>query len=313
LNAVADDNDGGRNTADLERGSIAPQACACGDPEGGCNCSDNNDAFVYAMGVLKPVFPNEGIKQQFELAAQTLGISDRDYYRVFNPENPHQSDINMVNSAYWYIAEQLLWVLTIGTEESYRVIPATVAELEGCINALKKPENSIQQRFTTIIGWHGPLENSAAGLLPKMLCNHLFSFTMDDLHGKLNNLADAGVIQDMIKQLEFHPNKGLSDGSRAKNYLAYYYPYLYEKAQTMAQKEQFAAGYFIDSIETEPSEIISDRRLIDVIFSYKADTSDEKKYYYCSVDITGQYPFINTPLRPFILVIDRYKRMTDEG
>ncbi|NOI20016.1 hypothetical protein F0223_17470 [Vibrio coralliilyticus] len=267
--------------------------------------SRDND-YVYAVGVLKPEFPNQGLLEAFYSAAQNLNVSEYDYYAVLN----HVEGNN--HRPYFYIAEQINWVLSIHDKETYQLQPRSKAELMCFIQALKPPENSLLSVLSTVVG---VVDDSASATgsdneetgLTKVVCNHLFSQTLDSLHDMLQKQTgvNTSVIQDVLKGLEYQPNQGRSDFSRAKNYLAYRYPELYLTTHTMQKDEGTSvAGYFLQDVNASYSDLASPHVIVDLTFSYKNKGRDNghppEVYFHCSVDVTHQFPFVNTPLQKYM-------------
>jgi len=249
---------------------------------------------------LKVVFPNAGLEQAFNTAARALTVSEYNYYKVFS-----YVDTKTNTRPYLYIAEQIDWVLRIDNEDCYVLVPRSKTELFDFIDALKNPKNSLQDVHATAVGILGENTTTVEGILPSVLCNHLYSQTLDELHEKLK--GEKGVtlsaIQTVLKQLEFSPNHGNTNFSRATNYLVFRYPDIYLTTQSLQDKSSpLLSTYFLDDIQPNYSDLMSPHTLVDMVLTYKNKSSKEKKYYHCSVDVTRQYPFVNTPLRPFMPV-----------
>jgi hypothetical protein len=287
--------------------SIVPQDCGCGGTKGECGCNDKqsetqHESFIYAVGILKPVFPNKGLQQAFDSAAQALKVSEYDYYQVFS----YQDNLTK-QRPYLYIAAQAEWVLSINNLDNYLVLPRSQTELQQCITALKPQEDTLQEVYSTVIGKLGPVVpyGESKGLLPTVFCDQVSSQTLDALHDILKGMTGVGsdAIQDVIKQLEFSPNAGDSDFSRAKNFVAFRYPDIYLHTHNLkvgTDRSRSDTSYFLASIDTDYSEVMSPHAIVDVIFKYQSRDSDLLKFYYCSVDVTGQYPFISAPIQAFM-------------
>lgn len=254
--------------------------------------------YVYAVGVLKPVFPNKGLQQAFYSAARTLKVSEHDYYSVLNYIDPSNGF-----RPYLYIAEQIEWVLTIHDIDSYILLPRAKAELLCFIDALKPAENSLLAVQSTAIG---VLVNGATSQplsLPKVICNHLFSQTLDNLHEALKSETGVttSVIQDVLKGLEYQPNNGRGNFSRAKNYLAYRYPEIYLTTHALKNVSKAnEVGFFLNDVKTSYSDLASPHVIVDLVFTYKSKSSKREKHYHCSVDVTHQFPFVNAPLQAYM-------------
>jgi len=284
--------------------SIVPQSCSCAGLGGQCSCGNakENRNFIYAVGIIKPVFPNTGLQKAFNTAARALDVSDKDYYHVF-------SYINKTTqvASYRYIAEQISWVLSIKNKDTYQIMPRTYIELDDIIESLKPEENSLQAVNSITIGLEGspqtPMDNGPS--LPSVLCNQVYFFTMEKLHNDIKKSVSAGTlaIQDVIKQLEFEPNLGNNPTDRAKNYLAFRYPTIYKQTDALkTQKNNIdikVDSYSLVDIQTKNNKRGDNRILIDVSFQYQSNNQKEKIFFHCDVDVSEQYPFISTKLNQF--------------
>ncbi|WCN13971.1 hypothetical protein GV054_13670 [Marinomonas mediterranea] len=262
--------------------------------------SAQETTFVYAVGELAPVFPNQGLQQTFDAAARVVGVSEHDYYAVFNYQDPTTK-----KRPYFYIAEQVRWVLSINKKNCYQVLPRSREELLNFIDALKPLSDSLQEVLSTVIGVVVDDSKSATSGLTNVICNHCFSQTLDDLHNQLKQQTGVATaaIQDVLKQLEFSPNQGRTDFNRAKNYLAFRYPAIYLTTHSMSNGNSSSSAissFFLDKVTTNYSDLKSPHTVVDIVFLYKSKTTKQEKYYYCSVDVTTQFPFINSPLQAFM-------------
>ncbi|WP_298769348.1 hypothetical protein [uncultured Shewanella sp.] len=262
------------------------------------------ETFIYAIGQLRPVFPNKGLEKTYLFAAQTLKVSGDDYYRVFSYQ-----DTSTKQRPYLYIAEQCQWVLRIHGVDAYVLMPVSQTEVLQLIDAIKPQESSLQTVYTNVIGYLGPkkrYDNNETSL-PSVLCEQLYHQTMDELQQGLIPEASVSTqaIQGVIKQLALAPNHGDTDFQRAVNYMAFRYPAIYLLAHSLQQKLDpvtNGAAYFLVDIQPQYSDVMSNQVIVDIIFKFKNDASELFKFYYCSVNVTGVYPFINSPLHVFMPV-----------
>ncbi|XOV80989.1 MAG: S8 family serine peptidase [Aestuariibacter sp.] len=278
---------------------IMPQSCSCGGLGGGCSCSGNDvpkQRHIYAVGIIKPVFPSLDLEKEFNSAAEALGVAESDFYSVFSA----------TNNPYGYIAEQMSWVLVINNINVYSLVPRSQIELNDIINSLKPAPVPTDEVLSVAIGFEqgtGPASMTGGLTLPLLVCNQVYYFTLAELTKNFSTQnINTEAIADVIKTIEFKPNDGASAEDRAINYLAFRYPEIYRKTASMKDASNNPTGesHFLVGIETKMSAISSDRQLVDVIFKYQSKTSGEQSFWYCSVDVTGQFPFLNTPLRTYV-------------
>jgi hypothetical protein len=117
-----------------------------------------------------------------------------------------------------------------------------------------------------------------------------------------------GVSRDVIssmftEMLKVADNAGETDEHRAINYLILRYPQVYKMASDMLQLDSgrvepgaASMAHTLMGVEARPANVQGVRRIIDVIFRYRNRTTGEIIYSSCSVDVTGQFPFLVRPM-----------------
>lgn len=295
---------------------IIPQACGCGgaDPRR-CTCTGNKLApmgqgggYVYALGSIRPEFTDEGLRKEFEFAARSIGKSEQDHYGVFGYKDPGGGA-----QRFFYIAEQMVWVMSIGETDTYVLRPRSNFELAELVEAIKPNAASVENNLSIAIGPLGPLSSPAesGGLqLPTVLCNQLFhGFTLADVAQKLANSSDLEIesIRQVMQAIELKPNAGDTDDRRAMNYIAFRYPDVYKKTQELLKAAGTRMGtsnsggnYSLLNIKTEAQAGGGGRRLVNVIFNYQQNDTGMQRSLYTQVDVTGQFPFVSSAFRDYI-------------
>ncbi|MCG7534157.1 hypothetical protein [Pseudoalteromonas sp. OOF1S-7] len=254
--------------------------------------------YIYALGQIDIVFPNEGLKRQFLSAAMALGVNEKAYYAVFT--NKSQPVGNPARYKYLYLAEQVDWVLSVNQKHCYVLKPVTPTELEALIEALQPPNNTLESVYTCVIGHitsgHDTLE------LPEVICQQVYHQTLSQLHQTIQKIssAETNAIQDVIRELEVEPNPGRSDFDRAKNFIAFRYPNIYAQTHTMNTGTNTLPSASLVRITFSRFDALSDHRIVDITLTYKENTSTRHHYYFCRVDVSGLYPFINTEIQSFL-------------
>ncbi|MCO7189559.1 MULTISPECIES: hypothetical protein [unclassified Pseudoalteromonas] len=258
----------------------------------------NTYDYIYALGQVDIVFPNEGIKRQFLSAATELGVDDKAYYAVFT--NLSQPVDSPSRNRYLYLAEQVDWVLSIKQAHSYVLNPATPAELQALIEALQPPKNTLETVYTCVIG-HITSSHSSLDL-PEVVCQQIYHHTLSQLHHTIQKIsrAETNAIQDVIRALEVEPNPGRSDFDRAKNFVAFRYPDIYAQTHKMNAGANSLPSASLVRITFSRFDALSDHRIVDITLTYKENTSTRHHYYFCRVDVSGLYPFINTEIQSFM-------------
>ncbi len=274
--------------------------CACGGPAGA-------PAYVYAIGTLRPIFPDLSVEEEFRYAVrQVPGASVTSYHRVFtyNPSPPEQWP---TPGQFFYIAENCCWLLEIAGVATYLLQPRSPRELRDLIDAVP-PEDEIEPRMTVVIGLLGPVAPSelCGQALPMVLVNQVYHFKPDDLVAEIEGGSppmtriSQEAIVGVLRALELKPNPGDTDAGRALNYVGLRYRAIYEKADELCTGS--GAGMYLSDVRTEPGEVQGNRRIVDVVFEFQGCATDEAIFYYCGVDVTGVFPFLKSALRLYVPV-----------
>ncbi len=323
--AVAEPPPGGERQIDggLEPGSEesrSPGGGEAGDPEpaaqvpadpgspslapaqvpasGGCGGPAGPPTYVYAFGILRPIFPDLSVEQEFRYAVDLVpGTSETSYHKVFTWEH----------GQFFYIAENCCWLLEIGGVDTYLLQPRSLRELHDLVDAVP-PDNEIEPRMTVVIGLIGPVAPpELCGFeLPVVLVNQIYHFKLDELVGEIEGgdppmtKISREAIVGVLRTLELKPNPGDTDIERALNYVALRYREVYEKVGELCTGD--GAGWFLSDVRTEPGEVQGTRRIIDVVFELQRRNSEEVIFYYCGVDVTGLFPFLKSALRLYVPV-----------
>lgn len=271
---------GESSTAD----SVTPAGCACaGVPKG----------FAYSIGEIKPVFPNTGLYKEF----LSIASNPNDYYTVFS------------NPKYSYITQLMCWVLEINNVDVFVVKPRSALELRDLVESLGpvkntggQPSSNRGERYQTlIIGTRNGMSvpSQCNGLtLPLVTANQVFYFTYSELINQIEGLKikDPQIINELLQKLLAKPNTGTTDAERALNFVAVRNPEVYKRY--MALREE--GGHVLISVRTERAASGGNRSIINVIFENQQEDTGEQKFLYTGVDVTDQFPFINTKLREYI-------------
>ena len=247
--------------------------------------------YVYAVGRLRIAFPSKDIEEEYLTAARTENATERDYYKILSKPQ------------YLYIARSVCWLLEIFNVDSYFLHPRSKTELDALIDAFNpKDAPNHEEMRVLVIGPKGPMTDpdQCHGLIvPQVLVNQVYSFTDDALrkHISENTKLSEQIISGLIEDLEFKPNPGDTDRDRALNYITLRFSGIYHKLNELDDESK---GFQLVHIQARPSAVQAGRRIVDVIFDFKKYQSGEEVFWYCSVDVTGQFPFMNTDLRQFI-------------
>jgi len=275
-----------------------------------------NPSYIYVAGKLRPHFPSRGLEKEYDTAAQTLGLNPRDFNKIFTyTENGHHP--------FRYIAEQVSWILSVGGQDVYVLLPNSNDELDEFIDSLTfdSESNLADETYSVAIGIKGPLapeQLSNDKPLPMVMCHHLYHFTTAQLQdelkaGNTTTIAISNVLDALTKQ----PNTGESDFDRAKNFAAFRYPSIYAIRQPANHSSSSSSGHsssqgscyadnssdddqFLENLALQHSNVAPGRKIVDIILTYQKNISGRKTSYYASIDVTDLYPFLHSNLTTYI-------------
>jgi len=261
---------------------------------------DNSNAeYIYAAGMLRLHFPNKGVEEEYKSAAQYLDKSPNDYYDIFM----HKEDRI---KPYFYIAEQVSWILTIDNQDVYLLIPNSSYELKEFISTLKvkKDETLDDDTLSVAIGILGPVAPDAltdGQPLRMVMCKHLFHFTKEEQLEELKgHNSTTTAIRDVISALSTKPNTGATASDRAENFIAYRYSEIYTKTTELCRKDSKDESQYLVKIESKDSDTSPGRKIVDIIFTYQQLVSGRQSSYFTSVDVTDMFPFLHSNLSDYV-------------
>ncbi|MFW7523452.1 hypothetical protein ACODM8_04830 [Vibrio ostreicida] len=233
------------------------------------NASTGN-AYVYALGDIRPYLATRDLQKEFEAATKALGCADDDYYRVFSYQVARGNTEDLTFRPYAYIAEKADWVFTINEIDTYMIVPKYVNELDALIAALNKQTDASS---VALVGTMGVQTTDNDLRLPSVVCNHVLTQPVGDK-----------------TPITIKPNDGLSASRRALNYLVFNF-------NDLLKDKPNIEGQLIE-INYQTYFKAQDRVLIEMILTYRNQSLEES--YSCGIDVTDEYPFIDFPLRSYV-------------
>lgn len=251
--------------------------------------------FIYALGSIQARFPTLAVEKEFAQAAAEVDTANltnqQTIYKILRQEGNR------------YLARELCWVFTVENLDTYILQPSSDFELDQLVEAIK-PVKGID--CDTIIGKQGPIAppEMCNGLqVPIVECDKIYSFDQDAFiksipkpKGMKEEHFDAAA-RDMLERImQLTDNAGQMDEHRAVNYVALRYPRIYELAVNMYHEEKS-----LSAVEVKPSRLgeNSNRKVVQIIFSYIDRKTDVIDKYFIRVDTTEEWPFLVTKLQPF--------------
>lgn len=283
---------------------ITPQGCSCDGSSASCSCGGTGPTrYVYAVGILRPIYPNRSLEHEM------LQSADRSQA----PGPPNELDFQTMRMGEnVHVSRDMCFVLSIGGIDTYIVKPRSYLELNDIISDLDEQETQDEPLYAVIVGPMGsvaPPEMCTGLQLPVVVCNQYMSFTQSAMVDALTN-ADASitssVARDMLRRMVLEPsnNAGEMPEHRATNYLALQYPDIYAQASIYldagSEQNPWSRVMYFEDARARPAEVQGTRVVMDVVFNYAERHTRQRLESYCKVDVTGQFPFLVTPLVTYI-------------
>lgn len=259
-------------------------------------------AFVCAVGRLAPRFQSLDIEKEFmQLAAQSGRTEASEH---------EQLKAVLEDADNLFLAHHICWTFTAGGLDSFAVVPRDDSDARRVIDAFAPAGD--EAVINACIGRPAttpPLWDWTTAGLPLVNADLLLTFTLDEFLDALDGAydgngddtareeSDAGarraVMRDLFLRLTRRAdNQGMTDGSRALNYLALRYPSVYQ-ATVQAHED----GKQLMGVEARATTA-ADRRLVSVRLVFRNPRTQIVERYGCSIDVTGEFCFLATPLSP---------------
>jgi hypothetical protein len=257
--------------------------------------------YVFAIGRIRHFFPALDIEKEYKqlvpkpLPPELNGAPEDRILQWVLEQNP-------------FLAREMGWVFLIQNVSTYVLIPRSPIELEQFVKAIV-PASTTEVTYDVIVGVQDPaaLVGAGDGSVPGVTVNRTYQFTLTELvDSVIAALRAQGVAQppnraqitDLFDDLlQLADNTGDADEHRALNYVSVNYPEIY-MPQSPGGPGAPATAYFT-GVETRRSPLGGGRAIIDVIVSYTNQTSGVVTKFYTSIDVSGQFPYLATPLQPY--------------
>ncbi len=272
-----------------QEGNIEPQGCNCDGSSGLCQCNYVNDthpSFMYAVGNIQPYFPTHDLQKEYEAAVKKLKLDFSDYYKVFTYHTNNGDKNTTTYYPYRYIAEQLCWVFSIKNVDGYIAIPHSQTTLTEIINSLQKTgaaETTSLCMMQGQLGLQAPEGYCGNLRLPIVLCNHFKKCDKNESSG--------------FESLKLKANGGQSNNSRAINYFALHYTSLIEEYTQLNKRVN--SDIHLVGLHTESADN-NGQTIINIILEFKNNETSLETFYYCAIDVSTAYPFLESSLRIYI-------------
>lgn len=262
---------------------------------------------VYAWGTVRARFPSLSVEKEFYQAMgdgdATFDIDDETGLINLNLDPALNKSLYPVLSKpeNVYLAREMCWILQspAGTD-AFLVLPAEDHQLTALIDAIQ-PDSGGNAVSYALIGRTEAGGNPICGLVGMSGVNLANLFTPPAADpSKLVPSADSDNLDAMVAEvLTLAGNSGQGAENRALNYVVLNYAELYQTFYDLRYTAQVANpdGYSMVAAATRPRPSRDGRVLVDVVFEFQGQDSGAVKSWFCSVDVTTDFPFIAIELQ----------------
>ncbi len=250
---------------------------------------------IIAVGSIRPLFPSLSIEKEFYQAA------DLEYTRSFVTQGHNTLLFGILDKVEnLYIAREMCWVLAIEGVDIYVVTPDSNRELTAMIGSIASRTSTAD--LDVIFGYLGPMskpEQCNGVILPTVSCTQAYNFTYQQMVEKI--MSATGADEDQAKNifshmLELTDNSGRGNDNRAINFVVLNSIDIYILAYDMIYGEEIQKldpkNFSLINIMTNPSRIQGEQVILDVIFTYRGNTTNVSQKWFCRVDVSGHYPYL---------------------
>jgi hypothetical protein len=252
--------------------------------------------YIFAIGQARMRFPSTSVEKEF---AQVTAAEGTGTARLTD-----QAVLHRALEENRYLANEVCWVFTIDSVETYILVGRDNVVLDQFVAAVRPSERGLDT--DVIIGTQGPMAppEMCNGLVaPIVLVDRIYSFQKPELLSALKAPAESEMTDDELQRSadelferikQVADNVGATDEHRAMNYLAVRYPQIYTHTA-----EMFSRNFSLTRVEVLPSRLAGTRKLVNVVLTYTNRTTDVEEKYRARVDVTEKFPFLERRLSPY--------------
>ena len=270
--------------------------------------------YIYVLGYIETAFPSLSVENEFQQCLQLeqhasiqwlAPVSDQISCNQLNHNPALNSDLYKVLSQPQniHLARNLNWSLSNSDKQNiYTLTPSSPEQLKQFIAAIAPQTTNTQQQNSNnqdpskvILIGRANHNNSPT---PNVTVSNIIPVSSSALQSKITHsqsITNNQYLVEMIEEiLSLTANDGYNDGERALNYSLYNNMQLYANSYNFYYNSNSqgpnASGYQIVDVQIQTA--YSGERIISkVIFHYQGINTGAIQSWYCSVDVTGEFPF----------------------
>ncbi|MBQ4845118.1 hypothetical protein [Pseudoalteromonas sp. MMG005] len=266
-----------------------------------------SNQYVYCVGNINAKFPTLNLEKELNqnsimssnplpmlenvndnIALARLNRNTQLYQALFKGLSQPQNN---------YIARAMDWVLDNRfNEQQYKLILTNDELLTQCISALGRNESSTDGQVVVIGVASGAYEMHVTAIMPTAVMPY-----GQVCHGEKSTNTHFTQLVGEITALD--SSAGNTDNTRALNFVLYnnvdVYNHSYNLYYNSSSDGPNPSGYQLLSVDTDMLNS-GDRIVVNVIFKYQGINTGALQYWYCRVDVTGEYPFIVQPWQQYL-------------
>jgi len=278
----------------------AAGGCACGGSCGGAcptctaNASERAVMNVYAIGQIRANIPNLGMEKEMAQTGLEFkhGLSDEEALVKLLRDPQHRR-----------LAHEMCWTFAVEDVDLFIIKPSGDFALSLILDALK-PDKAWGNVDVLIgrMGDRASMSECNGRPLPVVVPSQVSSLDREALLGALETPKDlaAEALSSAIKQtlditLRIGANYGLSAAHRAINYAVTRSAELY-----VTVAHELLGNWALVGLTSRPSAVSAGRTVVDTILQFRNRKTDAVKRCFMKIDVTDLYPFMVSPIHPFL-------------
>jgi len=251
---------------------------------------------IYAIGNVQPSFPSLSVEKEFMQSipaqvTQVLTTNIKSNKINLKQLTPYFYSV-LSDRKNFHIARELTWQF-INTDNNplFSIEPKSIAQINALINATEIDSQTHEQKREVLIGQK--LNEKYVSM------THLFSLSANQLNQQIsqlgNNINTSQLAPITDQLLSLQANDGEKAKNRAINFVLYNNPAIYIKCYELLYAPSNSAanpnGFELVDVTTREQHYHNGQQ-IDLIFHFVGINTGAPQAWYCSVDVSGEFPYL---------------------